>query len=73
MLSYGVCVKTCPTGDKNTPIDCKTTTYMAGNNKYTDCVYYPDRRTGFNGTPFRYASVNVLNAFCIPNADDYVD
>jgi len=73
MLNYGVCVKTCPTATTSEPVDCKVTTYQAGNNLYTDCVYYPDRTSIYNGTPFRYESLNVLNAFCIPNASDYVD
>jgi hypothetical protein len=30
ILNYGVCVKTCPTGDTSTPVECKTTTFMAG-------------------------------------------
>jgi hypothetical protein len=27
MLSYGVCVKTCPTATSTDPVDCKVTTY----------------------------------------------
>jgi len=41
MLNYGVCVKECPKSDPATPIDCKTTTYIAENQpaKFTGCTY----------------------------------
>ena len=42
MLNYGTCVKTCPTSDKNTPVDCKLTTYMVSKSQYDGCQYNID-------------------------------
>ena len=46
MLNYGVCVKTCPSADKATAVDCKQTAYIAndqytstGGGNYDGCVY----------------------------------
>ncbi len=73
MLSYGVCVKSCPSADSNEPVDCKPTSYMAGSSAYANCMNYPSQTGGRNGPPFRYKTLNVLNSFCIPDGSSYVN
>jgi len=49
------------------------------NYRYEDCEYYPGNsrdsngQVTKNGPAFRYETLNVLNAFCIPNGEDYMD
>jgi len=73
MLSYGVCVKSCPTNDTSEPVECKATKYTAGNSEYSNCVQYVGR-SGLNpGVAFRYNTKSILGNFCIPDGADYMD
>lgn len=41
MLSGGVCVKSCPTGNSTIPVECFPTNAVTSDFKYKECVYYP--------------------------------
>ena len=65
LLKYGVCVKKCPTGDKNTAVECFPGTYMSAKpNNYANCQFYP---AGVQTQiAVRYETKAFMEKICVP-------
>ena len=47
-FTYSTCVKSCPTNDTKTPVEChEPTFFITQGDKFKDCQYYPEAYTVF--------------------------